>query len=1382
MGKRVLLWLSILLLNAVHLYPQHKVSGRVVDSQTGDPIPYATLYVSEDKGALTNEDGFFSLDVLSGDSIRVSCIGYQMQVLAADNVPDVIRLSQRESVLREITVVPVKNLLESVVIKLDRDFIKKNRTRSSFFLRQAISYAKREEIMEAFIYAYGSVCLRNIRVLDGHRFMRTRWSQAESSLIASNLQHLMEMGPRVCEIPFWNDVTFPLGIMRRNYYWATDGNQKYAIEDDFPLCLNRYKMYVKSTTNDDGREIYEIHLDDRGNRSNACVVSGVLYVDAKDYSLLQFDGKARDLQMNMNKDFWTVTSTANIEIHSRYTHRHGFTEVEYVSCNMEAAGMKCRSIVYNLGTHKIKSSRGGKGVKLGDNLLDAIDRAGYDSTLWQQTYIQRTAEEERIVRESTGEGGSTQMEIAKEDISPRHKADSLTGAGGFRPLVERLRAFGRTIPQEKVYVHMDNTCYQLGDTIWFSAYTRRTDTGRPSNVSGVLYVELYGQDGYLVERKLIQMHNGHGNGFFALDKTTQYAGLHELRAYTRWQLNWGIYERKHSPYAFKWFESKELERAYFTDYEKLYSRVFPIYDKPQEPEDFGRNSTLRGLRRYFRKNKDKRTLTLRLFPEGGGLVQGLPGRVAFEAAWDDGEWVEGWLHFGKDSVKTLNRGRGVFTVTPTGEEKEMEVRFVATDGTLAKSRLPQADTLGTALRMEQEGGKWTACIRNSSNLPAGRLALTLMHEGRLKAFCSVEEMEREGETWRYAIADSLLRSPGVYQATVFDSNGRVYADRLFFARTGDGEAPSITIRELKDRYAPYEPVSLHVKATAGEASVSLAVRDDSRRDFLHDDGNIMTEMLLASEIRGFVPNPGWYFEQDDRERAEGLDLLMMTQGWRRFRWQDMAIRGTWELSQPAEQAPVLRGGVYKYNHSLAINMFNFNEQALRPSMSELFRNGRQSQPAEPAILGGYSNRQQETVRTIKTEEDRHGEQERKTRGKDREYILSHQYLKADKDVKIHSELVSEDGEEISINERKTNDGRFQIQLPPFYGKAVFFLSAADTTKWSRRKRRRYTWIQGKEYEKEDLRAPLNRFKKARFDVPVADYMPRIQWPYPRFVSPYNHYQATMADRPKKENGWGISEMDADSVRHMGEVSVRARHNGLRKFDDSQPCLIIDAEESDNLVFDAGMFSLARYMVADYGMEYPFVSNPEWSAENPGEPDGNLDTRFGISPMRRSLPPYRDTFANVPEDSLYARKYLCSFPEILSKEEQREFMKGMDKALLYTDYNRRMPGNWRYRATDLPVTTTVYYPHTGIEPRMQYRDRHYVLQGFAHPAEFYSPDYSQGKLPDAPTDYRRTLYWNPQVVLDRNGEATVTFYNCARATEPGADAQGQARDGTPLWSK
>ena len=63
---------------------------------------------------------------------------------------------------------------------------------------------------------------------------------------------------------------------------------------------------------------------------------------------------------------------------------------------------------------------------------------------------------------------------------------------------DRLTRFGKGVPQEKVYVHMDNTCYFLGDTIWYAAYTRRTDKGLPSNVSRVLYAELYNQDGFPV--------------------------------------------------------------------------------------------------------------------------------------------------------------------------------------------------------------------------------------------------------------------------------------------------------------------------------------------------------------------------------------------------------------------------------------------------------------------------------------------------------------------------------------------------------------------------------------------------------------------------------------------------------------------------------------------------------------------------------------------------------------------------------------------------------------------------------------------------------------------------------------------------------------------
>lgn len=1253
------------------LKAEQTVTGHVIDKQTGKGIPFASVYVSEDKGTIANEEGTFTITLEVSDSIRVSSIGYTTITLGAKDVPNVISLSPYASTLQEVTVLPIRDILDKIIKKLNKDFILHNRTKSVYFLRQTISHSDKSDITEAFLSAFNSVCLRNIKCLNGQRYKKTQWTLSESSLLASNLQHLIEMGPRVCEIPFWQDATFPLGTMRRDYYWSVTGQQRYDIEDDYPYCLQMYSAYIKSFTNAEGREIYEIHIHKKASKKHKSIVNGIIYVDAKDYSLLQFEGNAHDLQIDISKDFWTTSHPANIEIHSHYTHRRGFTEVEYVACTLEAAGMKCRSIAYNLGKRKIKTAKGKK-VKLEDNLLDAIDRAGYDSTLWQQTCIQRTEEEERIVRESMTSGDTTAVEIAREAEAPAYRPDSLAAASGsFRPLVERLRAFGRTIPQEKVYVHMDNTCYQLGDTIWFTAYTRRTDTGRPSDVSGLLYVELYGQEGYLVERKLVQMHDGQGEGFFALDRLIQYAGLYELRAYTRWQLNWGGYDRKHSPWAFTWFESKEQERAYFRDYAKLYSRVFPVYDRPKEPGEFTRDVTLRGKRRYFRRDRDKHELTLTLFPEGGTLVTGLPCRMAFEAAWDDGQWVDGWLHYGQDSARVVNRGRGTITLTPSGKKKQ-KVTFVTADGKKAQAYLPQADTLGVALRMEQTGGGWTARIATSPNLPARNLALTLMHEGRTMAFSRLETLKAGTDGWQFEISDSLLDGSGVYQLTVFDRRGYVYADRLFFARNGSDMEPTLDIQGLKPEYAPYEPVSLRVKARQAGGSVSLTVRDDNMRDFLYDNGSILTEMLLASEIRGFVPNPGWYFERDDEERRTALDLLMMTQGWRRFRWQDMAVRGAWELSQPAEQAPILRGRVYKRNASYDYKIWNIME----PSLSSMFhRDTESSQPAKPSLTGIPKEYRQEE----KPEDDAekaYKEHEKKTWRQDRQDMFTQMYQKSKHDVKVHSELVSADGTKIAINERTTRNGRFQIQLPPFYGQAVFFLSAADTTKWSKRKRRKYQWIQGAEYkEGYDGRAPENKIKKARFDIQPADYLSRVQWPYPRFVAPYTHYQSRLAQRPERGDSIPPFALDADSAYNMREVSVHARHNGMRGFDDSMPCLIIDAEEAFNLTFDAGMYNFARYLVADYGMDYPYVQAPIWRERTQRKLEentqyANIEMRYGISPMRRSLPPYRDMFEGVPEDSLYARKYLVSFSMIHSKEEEREYARGIDKELLYTDYNRR----------------------------------------------------------------------------------------------------------------
>ena len=685
-------------------------------------------------------------------------------------------------------------------------------------------------------------------------------------------------------------------------------------------------------------------------------------------------------------------------------------------------------------------------------------------------------------------------------------------------LSQRQAAFGRTIPQEKVFIHMDNTSYQLGDTIWFSAYTRRTDTDKPSDVSGVLYVELYGQEGYMIERKLIQMEEGHGSGFFALNKYIQYAGFYELRAYTRWQLNWGRFERKHTEDIKTWFASKRQEKEYFRDYEKLYSRVFPVYDKPLEPGEYTHDMTLRAMRRLYPNPADNPKLTLSLYPEGGNLVEGMPCRVAFEACFDTGEWAEGWVVYDGDSIKTVNRGRGLFEVIPQ-KGLEKEVLFVSKDGKQAIAKLPKPELTGVSLKVEQTDSGWVAHIRHTADLQDDSLGVSLMCEGKL---VKNEELRMKNEEFAAAVPTSssaissvenssffILRSSlnksGVYQLTVFDTKGRVFADRLFFNRGKEDMMPTLSIKGLKEEYQPYEPVNLTLKAPPSKSSISISVRDDFRRDCLYDDSNILTEMLLSSEIRGFVPQPGWYFEADDEEHRAALDLLMMTQGWRRFDWRSMAVAGAWDITQPAERAPILIGTTYK---NVIVDFVEGEET----------NNEKEDEEEYPFSEDGRSPHEDDYYETKPMDLP---DMFSKGRSADREKIAYDKSVNAKNDkknreLKVHAEIIALDAKTSFVGESETRRKDFRIQLPPYYGSAIVFISAADTTKW--KKKKPYTWIQAEpdNLETDYMYLPASAKLRRKIFVEPADYLPRIVWPYPRFVNPYSYYQNHLAPSPEEK--------------------------------------------------------------------------------------------------------------------------------------------------------------------------------------------------------------------------------------------------------------------------
>ncbi|MBO4906246.1 MAG: hypothetical protein J5486_04305 [Bacteroidaceae bacterium] len=897
---------------------------------------------------------------------------------------------------------------------------------------------------------------------------------------------------------------------------------------------------------------------------------------------------------------------------------------------------------------------------------------------------------------------------------------------------DRLTRFGTAIPQEKVYLHMDNTSYFLGDTIWFAAYTRRTDKDLPSNISRVLYVELLNNDGYLVERQLIEMKNGRGYGNIALSDTSLYGGFYELRAYTRWQLNWGVTEHPHTSNAEQWFFTRGLAKEYYRDYDKLYSRVFPVYDRPNNAGEYFHDMMLRPLRREMKEDPDADKPVLSCYPEGGRLVAGAQCHVAFEATTQDGVWLEGQLIIYDDNNQSVatalveNRGRGSVAFTPQARHSYKAV-FTSSDSIYAGTsdvRLADIPENGVALHVSRQDTLWNIHIQPRGLAASRNLGMTIMHEGVVRKFQSAQSC---------VIPASELKT-GVNQLTVFDSTGCVWADRLFFVNS-DNYVSRLTVSGLQDTYDPYAPIQLDLNAdNLSNATLSIAVRNATLQDYTYDSGNILTEMLLASEIRGFVPQPEWFFQSDDAQHQRALDLLMMTQGWRRFNWLTMATPKAFTLSHPAEYTQVITGTVYRYEGTAKEDITRQQVEADHEAFmtSDIGDNGLQgiegtSDYAQAQDEGSFSNDDvfAEVVASSKQDIVPRGSQRiTGSMARDRYYEnmgnLRHEVL-------VHAEF-TQPGSGAIEGDVTTKNGNFRINTPNIGGYCVFFLAASDTTKWKADSH--HIWVSGDEEA-------------------YPEYYVRLSFPYPRFVKPYTFHQSHIAAAPQgagQQDDFAWASADAAKAHTIQEVQVSGRRRGLRRFDITKPALIRDAYVAFNDVSDAG------FMTAYYNGHTQFVQSiaRNYIGDMNLERNYNLEVRYD---GRNS------TFNHTPQ-SINAYNNLYN----------------LDRIYIYTDYIPRLEGNKAYSQDNQPSVTVNLQRNEGGGERMTYRDRRYILPGFTSPDQFYSPDYSQHQ-PPAPSDHRRTLYWNPALQLDSDGSAHIEFYNGSRTATLSVTAEGQAPNGS-----
>ena len=923
---------------------------------------------------------------------------------------------------------------------------------------------------------------------------------------------------------------------------------------------------------------------------------------------------------------------------------------------------------------------------------------------------------------------------------------------------KRAARFGKGLPQEKVYLHMDNTCYFVGDTIWYKGYVTRTDKGCLTNLSNILYVELFTPDGYLVERQQLKMENGSAHGAFAL-KDSLYAGYYELRAYTRWMLNFGAFEARHATWSEKMFYNKQMAKAFFRDYDKLYSRVFPVFNKPQKAGEYNKYMTVRPLQRY-NTSKDMTDAVCSFYPEGGRLIAGTSPRIAFEINTKEGEHINGVTltitdRDGKKvtETKSVHRGRGYFILPDVASDGKYKATFYQ-DGTKYEFKLPKPEPEGCCLKVTQNESVLQISIL-SGNLPEGdmqHMGLQIMHQGVESVYKDLNINARSETTVEIPLSQL---STGVNQLTLFDDDGRIHADRLYFVNNHDFDTPALSVNGIKAQYEPFEPVNLQLQLTSptdGKANLSLAVRDNASHEASYDNGTILTEMLLSSELKGFVESPEFYFERDDSLHRFALDLLMMVQGWRRYNWSEMSGKEPFALTWMPEKNQTIAGCVNKVV-SLEVDeeydndaLWAEREETLASTLShdEKSDNPNRNATTYETQPFGYS---EESAAQTQNKQPYHSPNRSNETFQDQ---FSTQLGNLKREVNVLATYTQ--GKDIVERLQKTEQGTFYMETPIFYDHCYLFLSAADTTKTI-----------------DDL--IKSRQKDFTDEEQYPDYYVKLNRFFPILIKDYDYYRDALPIIAGQK-----SIEPSDQSLTLRTVTVKSKRHGRREIDFSKPALVIDAYEAFNLAADYGLnagtydwknFSrqFAMAILNDMGMERRYFIQERYD----GRAVNFRQTQ--ASAIGKTINGINITSIKVPETSKGGKQYIDAFHKL----------KNLEYIKLYTSYAPRERGNDKYSQSNQPDLIIDYRRFENDGYQHTYRDRRYVLQGFNVCEDFYNPDYSQKPLPGT-TDYRRTLYWNPNVEFNTEGRADIRFYNNAKPTVINLEAEGMTGSGRPLVLK
>ena len=424
----------------------------------------------------------------------------------------------------------------------------------------------------------------------------------------------------------------------------------------------------------------------------------------------------------------------------------------------------------------------------------------------------------------------------------------LTASGQNQPHTARdLEVTRAALPQDQPYMLFSKGIYETGEDMWFKAWLFDRSLLTLSNRSQTLFLRIYDSADSLVWNEKYPISGGRAEGHVFIGEHWK-TGEYRVEGYTQ-------------------------SSFYADSTEAVFPQKIWVVDRidKQEPQD-----TRTGLQ--------KDNIRLGLYPEGGYLVQGIKNYVAFKATDNQGMPVplSGWLCENRArilNIESSHDGMGLLSFVP-----HEGVRYMVQLTNGQEFPLPSSLRSGMVMHLEHTDRK---NVVFSAKQPRGSMPR------RISLFVQMRGVPcyQAGGVLRDSLIISLPMSgfprQGIAEATLFDEQQRPIAERLFYVLPD--KQLTITARPSKEVYIRRDKgeVRIHVTDSEGkpvQAEICMSIFDKAYMSQAYRE-TMLSYNFLSTQIRGNIHHPAYYFDRKNPDRLQALDLLLLTQGWRRYTWQ-----------------------------------------------------------------------------------------------------------------------------------------------------------------------------------------------------------------------------------------------------------------------------------------------------------------------------------------------------------------------------------------------------------------------------------------------------------------------------------------------------------------